>query len=96
MESLGQQRGNASEGVVWNRSLGRAGGWRDGGSARHSVRGSGEMFPQSPPNPRSRFPSLLCYLSAKRKMFCRSSVFSSVSLADVLLRDNGVVRKHLS
>lgn len=53
--------------------------------------------PATPPNPRT-VGSLPFVLPLSKKKNCSVALrfFSLVPLADVLLRDNGIVRKHLS
>lgn len=73
----------------WEQVPGQAGSWCNVESAR----GFGELLPH--PQPRTvGSPPLVLPLS-RDKCSVAPRFFSSVPLADVLLRDNGIVRKHL-
>lgn len=84
--------------AVWHRSLGKAGSWYNIESVHHWKREVlGRDVPAAPPNLRiaSSLPFVLP-LSTKTKCSVALRFSSLDPLADVLLRDNRIVRKHLS
>lgn len=83
--------------VVWNRSLGKAGSWYNIESVHHSkCKVLGRCSCNPPQSKDSRFPPFCVTSQQKEKCSVALRFFSLVPLADVLLRDNGIVRKHLS
>lgn len=81
---------------MWSRALGKAGSWYNIESVHHPRCRVLGGVPAAPPSTDSRFPPSC--VTSRQKETCSVALrfLSSVPLADVLLRDNGVVRKHLS